>query len=196
MGTANGDGRDPMGEWPEGWFRDGKDSADGSAADDAGGLGADRTVSIPSSQHPGGQYRAGQYAADPSGYGAAAQRPVPPAGSWPQQPPVNSSGSGADYSAGGSYGADLAAPARSPARPGGPSLPGAPRWRRWLRPRRIFSVLAVIVALLLVAGVGTYFYLNSKLTRSNILVGYSGRPSPGVRDELADRRVRQPPGTD
>ena len=41
------------------------------------------------------------------------------------------------------------------------------------------TVLAVIVALLLVAGVGTYFYLNSKLTRGNILVDYSGRPSPG-----------------
>jgi LCP family protein required for cell wall assembly len=178
MGTANGDGRDPMSEWPEGWFRDGNDSADAGAPGDSGGVGADRTVSIPSSQHPGGQYQAGQYAADPGGYGAAAQRPVPP-GSWPQQPPISSSGSGGDYGAGGSYGGGLAAPARSPSRSGGPSLPGGPRWRRWLRPRRIFGVLAVIVALLLVAGVGTYFYLNSKLTRSNILVNYPGRPSPG-----------------
>jgi len=40
-------------------------------------------------------------------------------------------------------------------------------------------VLAVIVALVLVAGIGTYFYLNSKLTRSNILVNYVGRPGPG-----------------
>jgi LCP family protein required for cell wall assembly len=40
-------------------------------------------------------------------------------------------------------------------------------------------VLAIIVALVLVAGVATYFYLNSKLTRSNILVNYVGRPSPG-----------------
>jgi LCP family protein required for cell wall assembly len=157
-----------MGEWPEGWFRDGTDSADAGDS----GVGADRTVSIPSSQHPGGQYQVGQYAADPAGYGAAAQRPVP-AGSWPQQPPKSSSG------VGGSYGGGLAAPARSPSRPGGPSLPGGPRWHRWLRPRRIFGVLAVIVALLLVAGVGTYFYLNSKLTRSNILVNFAGRPSPG-----------------
>jgi LCP family protein required for cell wall assembly len=40
-------------------------------------------------------------------------------------------------------------------------------------------VLAVIVALLLVAGIGTYFYLNSKLARSNILVNFAGRPAPG-----------------
>jgi LCP family protein required for cell wall assembly len=40
-------------------------------------------------------------------------------------------------------------------------------------------VLAVIIALLLIAGIGTYFYLNSKLARSNFLVDYSGRPSPG-----------------
>ncbi|HTX84349.1 MAG TPA: LCP family protein [Streptosporangiaceae bacterium] len=173
MATANRDGRDPMGEWPEGWFRDGTDSAD---AADGGGSGADRTVSIPSSQHPGGQYQVGQYATDPSGYGAAAQRPAPP-GSWPEQPPVSSSGT--PYGGSGRYGGGLAAPARSPSRSGGPGLPGGPRWRRWLRPRRIIGVLAVIVALLLVAGVGTYFYLNSKLTRSNILVNFAGRPSPG-----------------
>jgi len=40
-------------------------------------------------------------------------------------------------------------------------------------------VLAVIVALVLVAGVATYFYLNSKIARSNILVNYAGRPTPG-----------------
>jgi LCP family protein required for cell wall assembly len=40
-------------------------------------------------------------------------------------------------------------------------------------------VLAVVIALLLAATAGTYFYLNSKLHRSNILVDYAGRPSPG-----------------
>jgi LCP family protein required for cell wall assembly len=40
-------------------------------------------------------------------------------------------------------------------------------------------VLAVIVALVLVAAIGTYFYLNSKLNRSVELVDYPGRPSPG-----------------
>jgi LCP family protein required for cell wall assembly len=164
-----------MGEWPEGWFRDSDDPAEAGGAGGDGEPGGDRTVSIPSTQQPGGQYQVGQYAADPAGYGAAAQRPSPPPGTWPQQPPINSSGAGGGYGAGGG----VAAPARSPARPGGPGLPGAPRWHRWVRPGRVFGVLAVIVALLLAAGVGTYFYLNSKLTRSNILVNYSGRPSIG-----------------
>ena len=39
-------------------------------------------------------------------------------------------------------------------------------------------MLALVIALLLAATVGTYFYLNSKLNRSNILVDYPGRPSP------------------
>src|SRR5215469_6151878 len=167
-----------MGEFPEGWFRGGNGPAGASAAGDDG-LGADRTVGIPSNQHPDGQYYAGQYAADPGGYRAAAQRPAPPAGSWPQQPPMDSRGAGTRYGGGGSYDAGPTGPMRSPARPGGPWLPGMPRWRGWLRPRRIFGVLAVIVVLVLVAGIGTYFYLNSKLTRQNILVDYSGRPSPG-----------------
>jgi len=55
-----------------------------------------------------------------------------------------------------------------------------PGWRRWARPRRIFLVLGLIVALILAGVLGTYFYLNSKLTRSNILVDYPGRPGPGV----------------
>jgi LCP family protein required for cell wall assembly len=166
-----------MGEVPEGWFRGGNGPAGASAAGDDG-LGADRTVGIPSNQHPGGQYYAGQYATDPVGYGAAAQRPGPRGGAWPAQPPVDSRGAGSNYGGGGGYSAG-SAPARSPARPGGPWRPRLPRGRGWLRPRRIFGVLAVIVALVLVAGIGTYFYLNSKLTRQNILVDYSGRPSPG-----------------
>jgi len=50
--------------------------------------------------------------------------------------------------------------------------------RRWTR--RIFGILALLIVLLLVGSVATYFYLNSKLTRSNILVDYPGRPAPGV----------------
>jgi len=165
-----------MGEWPEGWYRDGKGPAGASPAGDDG-LGADRTIGIPSNQHPGGQYYAGQYAADAGGYGAAAQRPAPPAGAWPQQPPLDSGSAG--YGAGDGHGGGLGAPARSPAWTGGPWRPRFPRGRGWLRPRRIFGVLAVIVALVLVAGLGTYFYLNSKLTRQNILVDYAGRPAAG-----------------
>jgi LCP family protein required for cell wall assembly len=168
MRTANGDRQDLMGEWPDGWYR-GPDPQDGTAAASSADAGADKTISI----------RADQYAAGQRGAG---QRPVRPS-SWPAQPPVSTTG-GADYGSryepgGGAarYGGP-AAPDRSAARPGGPGRPGS-RSRRWLRPKRIFSVVAVIVALLLVAGIGTYFYLNSKLNRSNVLVNYVGRPSPG-----------------
>ena len=153
MATANGDGAGRMSEYPDDWFRGGRDSADRDAAgaDPAG----DRTVSIPHN-NPGGQYSVRQY-----GSGGA-----PPPGNWPDQPPPRSGGDG--------YGG-VAAPSRSPARTG----PPGGRGRRWLRPRRIFGILAVIIALILVAGVGTYFYLNSKLTRSNILVNFAGRPAAG-----------------
>ncbi|MGB6457906.1 MAG: LCP family protein, partial [Streptosporangiaceae bacterium] len=70
-------------------------------------------------------------------------------------------------------------PVRHPAGPGGPRQYGGPRRRRWLRPRRIFGVLALVVALLVAGTVATYFYLNGKLTRSDILADYAGRPAPG-----------------
>jgi LCP family protein required for cell wall assembly len=158
-----------MSEWPEGWFR-GPGSDGGAAVPGAGDPSADKTVGIPANQYARGQAGAGQ-------------GPVPP-GAWPAQPPASSAGGAgyrAQYGSGGSadpYGA-VAAPGRSPARTGGPGQYGGSRGRRWLRPKRIFGVLAVIVALLLVAGLGTYFYLNSKLHKSNILVSYAGRPAPG-----------------
>jgi LCP family protein required for cell wall assembly len=37
-----------------------------------------------------------------------------------------------------------------------------------------------VVALLLVASVGMYYYVNSKLTHSDVLVDYTGRPAPGA----------------
>jgi LCP family protein required for cell wall assembly len=52
-------------------------------------------------------------------------------------------------------------------------------WRRWLRPRPIMAALAVLLSLAIVGTVTTYFYLDSKLTRKNILVDYSGRPAAG-----------------
>jgi LCP family protein required for cell wall assembly len=150
-----------MSEWPDSWYR--RPGSEGGAAGDPS---ADKTVNISADQYARGQAGAGQ-------------GPVPP-GAWPSQPPTSSAG-GAGYGSGGSANryAGVAAPQRSPVRPGGPGQYGGGSWRRWLRPKRIFGVLAVIVALLLVAGLGTYFYLNSKLHRSNILVSYAGRPVPG-----------------
>jgi LCP family protein required for cell wall assembly len=156
-----------MSEWPDGWYRGpGSEAGAGSGAD----ASADKTIGISADQYSAGRAGAGQ-------------QPIPP-GSWPAQPPASSGGGagyGAQYQPAGSANrhGGVAAPSHSPAWSGGRGGFGGPRWRRWLRPRRIISVLAVIVALLLVAGVGTYFYLNSKLHRSNFLVNYAGRPAPG-----------------
>jgi LCP family protein required for cell wall assembly len=49
-----------------------------------------------------------------------------------------------------------------------------------MRPKRILLILATLVVLILVAGVITYFTLNSKLSRANVLVDYSGRPAAGA----------------
>jgi len=206
-----------MSEWPDDWFRDGKDPAGGDASGGGAGSGGagsgggadDKTVGIPAGQNPGGQYPARDYPGSAAGqYRAGSYADAgssPPPGNWPQQPPLKSRspggyGAGAGgpgdggYGAGGGgtaggaggygsaasgYGGGVATPTRSPARPGGPGAPGSSGARRWLRPRRIFGVLAIVVALILVAGVGTYLYLNSKLTRGNFLVDYSGRPAAG-----------------
>ena len=180
-----------MGEWPDDWFRDGQSAEGTGAAKDSASASADKTVGVNSPQNPRGQYSAGDYG----------QRPAPPPGGWPQQPPLRSAsgvaGSAGNYgswsgygpsgrfgspggagSGGGAAGGGVAAPA--PSRTGGPKLPGGPRWPRRLRPRRVFGVVGLVIALILAGVLGTYFYLNSKLTRSNILVDYAGRPTPGV----------------
>jgi LCP family protein required for cell wall assembly len=211
MGTADSDRRAPMGEWPNDWFRDEESADRADAANEGAAANADKTVGIPSPQHPGGQHSVGAGA-------------VAPPGAWPEQPPIRTpgdrarlgrnSGSWSGYGPGGRLAAGSAAgsgdggpadggpadggaaggglagggPAGGgvgtrtpfPARTGGPRLPGAPRWRGWLRPRRIFVVLGIVVALLVAGVFGTYFYLNSKLHRGAILVDYTGRPSPGV----------------
>jgi len=172
METAESDGRDLMGEWPEGWFRDehGASGAPGAESDTVAG-GDDRTVSIQAT-HPGGQYEVPGWAG-----GNAA-----PGGGWPAQPPISSADGGALGSSGRQRAGALATPGWAPAPPrtGAPGLPGSSRWRRWTRPRRILAVLGVVIALLLAGTVGTYFYLNSKLNRANILVSYPGRPAPGA----------------
>lgn len=82
--------------------------------------------------------------------------PAPGAGSgWPEQPPARSG-----YSDGPGWG-----------RRGS-------RWRRWGWPKRILVILASLIVLVVIAGVITYFDLNSSLKRVNVLVSYSGRPAP------------------
>ncbi len=102
----------------------------------------------PTVQLPAGTGRPG--AAGPAQPGAAG--PL-----WPAQPPPRSAPGG-----GG-----------PPTPPGGAGVPGRGR----LRPRRILAVICALLALLIVAVAGLYFYLNSQLTRRNVLVDYAGRPA-------------------
>jgi LCP family protein required for cell wall assembly len=158
-----------MDEWPEGWFRG--EQHDGGAADSGGAAASgdqlgDRTVGIPAA-NPAGQYQVGQY----SGGSAGSQHGAAPAGGWPAQPPASSSGRGGARS--------LTASPWSPSRAGSSVPPGSSRWRWWLRPKRIVTVIAAVLVVLLVATIGTYFYVNSQLNKSNVLVNYPGRPVPG-----------------
>ncbi len=86
---------------------------------------------------------------------------------WPTQPPVRSDDPGP----------------RSRPSPGGGSgraYRGGGGGRRWLRPRRILGIVGLLVALILVFTGVMYFYLNSKLTRANVLVDYNSRPVAGA----------------
>jgi LCP family protein required for cell wall assembly len=143
-----------MGEWPNDWFRGEQPGKDEPGA-------GDQTVSIPAGQAGSGRPEstaAGQYQVRQYGGSGAGTDPASP-GAWPSQPPAKS------------------APG-SPRRSRVHGVPGS-GWRRWTRPKRIFTALAVLVALIIVGTAGTYFYLNSKLHRENILVNYPGRPVPG-----------------
>jgi LCP family protein required for cell wall assembly len=122
---------------------------EGKPSEGTAGSG-DPTVSIPVGQPGPASTAAGQYQVRQ--YGTAA-----PPGAWPEQPPARSRPGGSGS---------------------GPRVPGR-GWRRWLRPKPIAAMLAILVALLVVATAGLYFYLNSQLNRQNILTDYSGRPVAG-----------------
>jgi LCP family protein required for cell wall assembly len=159
-----------MDEWPQGWFRGEQREGGAASSDDNGARGmdksSDRTVGIPAT-NAAGQYQVGQYSAEATGSGGPG-RSAPPGG-WPDQPPATSRGGQGS----------LTASPWSPSGTGGPRLPAFLRWRGWLRPKRIVAVIAAVIVLLLLATVSTYFYLNSQLHRSNVLVSYPGRPAPG-----------------
>ena len=96
---------------------------------------------------------------------------------WPEQPPVH----------------------RAPGQPTtvrpGRAAPGTGRrWRFWGQPgrrgRRIALVAGAVVVVLLVAVVGSYFYLNSKLNRSVTLPAFSGQ-SAGQNWLIAGSDSRQ-----
>jgi LCP family protein required for cell wall assembly len=190
-----------MSEYPEGWFR-----GTPGAGQNGGNPGSgDPTVDLPVGRRPAtppGRPAGGQPA---SGRPASGRSAAPPRGGWPNQPPPSSSsrgrgavpgslGAGQPAARGPASGPRGGAPggSRPGAAPGGPSgyrpgaapggtgFAGAGGGRAWLRPRRIFGVLAVVVALLLVASVAMYFSLNGKLHREPILVSYAGQPVQGA----------------
>ena len=105
---------------------------------------------------------------------AAARPKACPSGSpgqsaWPDQPPARTDSPGRrsrQYQGGGS----------------GRAYRGGGGGRRWLRPRRILGIVGLLVVLVLVFTGAMYFYLDSKLTRVNVLVDYAAaRPRPPGR---------------
>jgi LCP family protein required for cell wall assembly len=145
----------------------------------AGGAGAEP----PTAGGPGFQAAGPGAASPPGGLSSADQltqpgvsptRPAPGAGAggpgspgggaWPAQPPA----------AGGRGG--RGSRRATEAQFGQPRRTG---WRRWLRPKPIALGLVVLICLGLVGSVATYFWLDSKLTRKNVLDNYAGRPAQG-----------------
>lgn len=185
-----------MTDWPDDWFRDGPKQAGlnspgdplganppgGPATQTAagpavplGGQAGDDQVTQPApsprqAARPGGAGAAGDIHGAPTwaggaggSGGAGGTARGAPAGDWPEQPAMRTT--------------------TKPPRPGRRSgVPGPVRtgWRRWLRPKPILIVLAVLISLGLITSIGTYFYLDSKLTRKNVLMDYPGRPAPGA----------------
>jgi LCP family protein required for cell wall assembly len=154
-------------EWPSGWFRDEKPKpaggADGSGAAQPGT--GEPTVRLPAGS-AGAAPAAGGYARAAGG-GRGQQ-----AGAWPEQPPMYGSPPG------GQRGRAPATYPRTPQpTPGGGR--GGGRTRRH-RGRRILLITGCIVLVVLVLLGGMYFYLDSKLARSNVLVDYASRPAAGA----------------
>ena len=142
----------------KGWYRYEKPSPAGAGP--APEATHDMTVAAPT---PGG---AGAGAGAPGAAGPPGTR-----GRWPEQPPVRSG-----------YQSEPGQKRRVSGETSGGDGGGAGYadrgWRRrWLRPKRILLILATFVVLVLLAGVITYFDLNSKLSRANVLVNYAGRPA-------------------
>ena len=88
----------------------------------------------------------------PGGVGGGPGGGYRPQSAWPSQPPPRSL---------------LGGPLPGPGTGTGGTRRG---WRRWGWPKRILLIVAALVVLLIVASVGLYFDLNSKLTRIPALV--------------------------
>lgn len=136
-------------DWPKGWYRD---EQPGAAPGSDAGATQDMTFASP----------------PPDAWGAPGGAAAGARNAWPAQPPPVSV-----PSPGGPYA------------PGGPVTPyrggwwGRRRWRFWgqrgRRGRRIALIAGTVVVVLILAFVGTYFWLNGKLDRSVTLPAFSGQ---------------------
>ena len=113
----------------------------------------------------------GWYSDEPERRGAADQRTQPSL--TPSSHGQGSPGQGPPGQ--GPRGAQSAWPAQPPSRSwtggtGGPGFSGRRGGRRWLRPRRLLAIVAGLVVLAVLATVGVYFSVSSKLTKVNVLV--------------------------
>ena len=150
-----------MNEWPAGWFRDeNPPPADGATAG-AAGAASEPTVQLPARGSSAGGAAGTSHPA--SGSPAGYQRGGAASG-WPAQPPT------------------ATPPRPGGRRPGGPQRPGPGRsggGGQRSPVRRILLIAMTVVLVLLVLTGLMYFYLDSKLTRANVLVDYSSRPAAG-----------------
>ena len=159
-----------MNEWPSGWFRDEKPApgGQGGTAGAPPGAANEPTVGMPvggagAAPAAGGGYAAAAGQRSPSGRAGAA-------GGWPDQPPLRADGGQRSPA-----GVTRTRPPRT-GRPAPGRGGGAGRHRR----RRILLIAGSVVLILLVVTGAMYFYLDSKLSRSNVLVDYPGRPAAGT----------------
>jgi LCP family protein required for cell wall assembly len=91
-----------------------------------------------------------------------------PRGWYADEPGEKTRGmAGTQRSPGVAPGRGNAWPVQPPSRSGGG---GSRSGRRWLRPKRILLIVACLVVVAVLAAVGLYFNLNSKLSRTNVLV--------------------------
>jgi LCP family protein required for cell wall assembly len=165
-------------DWPKGWYQDEKPSGTAPEYDQqtrdltaaAPGLGGETQPGAGSGWTAPGAGREPATVPPPGiGAGAAAsgwQAPDGARSAWPAQPP----------------------PVRAPGGPGGPGGPfpggrpgrhGGRRWRFWGQPgrrgRRIALIAGTLVAVLIIAFFGTYFWVNGKLDRSVTLPAFTGQ---------------------
>ncbi|MFG3056793.1 LCP family protein [Kitasatospora sp. NPDC048239] len=121
----------------------------------------------PSQQQPApgyGQQQAPGYGQPPA-YGQPARPSVPPQG--PGAPGARPGAPGGPGTPGG------------PIAPGGTQPPSAARPSRWPRRRIVkWTVFGLLIAMM-VTGVSTWFWADSKLNHENVLVDYPGRPAAG-----------------